>query len=284
MECNGKDAAGDEHCKENCTCVPDTMRNRTSGHRRISHPKPQFALAQFSENRLKKLKDVLAGWMKMRPKGGKSERNNLNNVRAQFVEKMLNSYEHLRQKATELRALQREQEDLKKQQEMLQKTIKTQGNRLKKAKKLKDSRNGYYSKVKIGRKSARSRGVTKYLSKIKEQLTTLQKQQEWLQREQEVLFYNLGHGMVMPEGYRSDASLMDSQELQNGQLSYNSAARSIKSEDNEDPSQMLYSIKEDPDEDSLGDENDDGEQEYAVVEKKTLHFGSGRNPTRLGNE
>ena len=124
MECDGQDNG---KCHEKCTCHPDnrpkvdakkiTARLQDKkGHKKFSHP-------HIGPKEMSKIKRLFTKWIKEYSVDGHKTGQTgqtLKDERVNFIDKMLNNYQHFRRKETALKLLQEQQDELKDQQEHLE--------------------------------------------------------------------------------------------------------------------------------------------------------------------
>lgn len=129
MECDGQDNG---KCHEKCTCHPDngdapmvdtkkvtTRLQNKRGHKKFSHP-------HIGSKEMNKMKRLFTKWMKEYGVDGhkaKQKGQTLKDERVNFIDKMLNNYQHFRRKENALKLLQEQQDELKDQQEHLEKLL-----------------------------------------------------------------------------------------------------------------------------------------------------------------
>lgn len=129
MECAGQDNG---KCHEKCTCHPDngdapkvdtkkvtTRLQNKRGHKKFSHP-------HIGSKEMNKMKRLFTKWMKEYGVDGhkaKKKGQTLKDERVNFIDKMLNNYQHFRRKENALKLLQEQQDELKDQQEHLEKLL-----------------------------------------------------------------------------------------------------------------------------------------------------------------
>ena len=129
MECDGQDNG---KCHEKCTCHPDNrdapkvdaekMTARLQDkkrHKKFSHP-------HIGSKEMNKIKRLFTKWMKEYSVDGhkaKKKDQTLKDERVNFIDKMLNNYQHFRRKENALKLLQEQQDELKDQQEHLEKLL-----------------------------------------------------------------------------------------------------------------------------------------------------------------
>ena len=126
MECDGRDNG---KCHEKCTCHPDNrdaakvdakkitarLQDR-KGQKKFSHP-------HIGSKEMNKIKRLFTKWMKEYSVDGhkaKQKGQSLKDERVNFIDKMLNNYQHFRRKENALKLLQEQQDELKDQQEHLE--------------------------------------------------------------------------------------------------------------------------------------------------------------------
>lgn len=132
MECDGQDNG---KCHEKCTCHPDNkdapkvdakkltarLQNK-KGRKKFSHP-------HIGPKEMNKIKRLFTKWMKEYSVGGHKatqKGQTLKDERVNFIDKMLNNYQHFRRKEKALKLLQEQQDELKDQQEHLENLLTRQ--------------------------------------------------------------------------------------------------------------------------------------------------------------
>ena len=126
MECDGRDNG---KCHEKCTCHPDNRDAPKVDAKKITarpqHRKAQkkFSHPHIGSKEMNKIKRLFTKWVnEYGVKGHKAKQKgqSLKDERVNFIDKMLNNYQHFRRKENALKLLQEQQDELKDQQEHLE--------------------------------------------------------------------------------------------------------------------------------------------------------------------
>ena len=119
-------------CHEKCTCHPDKDDKDTSSvdaNKITAHPlhgrkgRKKLAHPHLGSKEMNKIKHLFTKWIKeYSPEGHKAtpKGQTLKDERVNFIDKMLNNYQHFRRKEKALMLLQAQQNELKDQQEHLE--------------------------------------------------------------------------------------------------------------------------------------------------------------------
>lgn len=126
MECDGQDNG---KCHEKCTCHPDDKdasevdANKVAARLQNKKGKKKRFHPHIGTKEMNKIKHLFTKWMKeYHIEGHKAEQKGqtLKDERVNFIDKMLNNYQHFRTKENALKLLQEQQDELKDQQEHLE--------------------------------------------------------------------------------------------------------------------------------------------------------------------
>lgn len=131
MECTGEDSG---KCHEKCTCHPDendnddssAVANKITAHLHDKKGRKKFSHPHIGSKEMNKIKHMFTKWMKeYSPEGDNATPKDqaLKDERVNFIHRMLNNYQHFRQKEKALMLLKKQQDDLKDQQEHLERLL-----------------------------------------------------------------------------------------------------------------------------------------------------------------
>ena len=129
MECDGQDNG---KCHEKCTCHPDNRdaskvdAKKITARRQDKKRKKKFSHPHIGSKEMNKIKRLFTKWMKEYSGDGhkaKEKGQTLKDERVNFIDKMLNNYQHFRRKENALKLLQEQQDELKDQQEHLERLL-----------------------------------------------------------------------------------------------------------------------------------------------------------------
>jgi len=126
MDCDGRDNG---KCHEKCTChadnrdAPKVNAEKITAHLQERKGQKKFSHPRIGSKEMNKIKRLFAKWMKQYGGNGhtaKQKGQSLKDERVNFIDKMLNNYQHFRSKENALKLLQKQQDELKDQQEHLE--------------------------------------------------------------------------------------------------------------------------------------------------------------------
>lgn len=134
MECDGPTAEANGTCREKCTCHPDnkdasSVVKNPSPHPHVKKTRKKLSHPDFGPKEMNKMKHIFTKWIREYTGGGEKgtqEDKTIKDERFRFINKMMSNYQHFRRKEKALTLLQEQQDELKDQQEHLEKLLTKQ--------------------------------------------------------------------------------------------------------------------------------------------------------------